>query len=85
MADPTNIEPTGVDDEPGYADALAELEAILTRLDDDDLDIDVLGAQVERASGLIRLCRDRIGAARLQVERIVSDLDESTDSDEPTS
>ncbi|MEZ5166053.1 MAG: exodeoxyribonuclease VII small subunit [Acidimicrobiales bacterium] len=38
------------DAEIGYADAMAELEAILDDLEDDDLDVDVLAARVERAS-----------------------------------
>ena len=69
------------DTELGYADALAELESTLGQVDDDDLDIDVLGTQVERAAMLIQLCRDRIGAARVQVERIVADLGEIDDND----
>ena len=60
----------------GYADAVAELEQILAVLERDDLDIDVLGPQVERAATLIRVCRDRIAGARLDVERIVADLDD---------
>jgi exodeoxyribonuclease VII small subunit len=59
----------------GYADALAELEGILADLEDDGIDIDLLGAKVGRATALIRLCRDRITAARVQVERVVADLD----------
>lgn len=63
------------DDEIGYADAMAELESILDDLEDDDLDVDVLASRVERASTLITLCRDRIGAARVQVETVVASLD----------
>ena len=61
----------------GYAEAMSELEAILDDLEDDDLDVDVLASKVERASTLIQLCRDRIGAARIQVERVVASLDET--------
>ena len=68
-------------DVPGYAAALAELEGILADLEDDGIDIDLLGTKVARATELIRLCRDRITAARVQVERVVADLD--TLSDEP--
>lgn len=64
-------------DGPGYAEAMEELEAILDDLEDDDLDVDVLASKVERASTLIQLCRDRIGAARVQVERVVASLDET--------
>jgi len=64
-----------VTDEIRWADAIAELEAILTKLDDDALDVDVLAAQVARASELIGLCRDRIARTKLEVDRIVGDLD----------
>lgn len=58
-----------------WADAISELELILTKLDDDALDVDVLAAQVARAAELIALCRDRIANTKLEVERIVGDID----------
>jgi exodeoxyribonuclease VII small subunit len=58
----------------GYADALAELERILGELEDDTVDVDVLAARVRRAADLLRLCRDRIASARVEVESIVADL-----------
>lgn len=58
-----------------WADAIGELELILAKLDDDALDVDVLATQVARAAELIGLCRDRIARTRLEVERIVGDLD----------
>ena len=58
----------------GYAAALSELESILQSLERSDVDVDVLGAQVTRAAELIGFCRDRIGNARLQIERVVADL-----------
>jgi exodeoxyribonuclease VII small subunit len=57
-----------------YADAVAELEAILAELDDDTIDVDLLAERVRRAATLIRLCRERIAGARLEIERIVADL-----------
>jgi exodeoxyribonuclease VII small subunit len=64
-----------MDDGPGYAAAMAELEQILADLERADLDVDQLGTKVARAAELIRVCRDRIGSARLEVERVVADLD----------
>jgi exodeoxyribonuclease VII small subunit len=58
----------------GYAEALAELEDILTRLERSDVDVDVLAAQVQRAAALIGFCRDRIGNARVQIEQVVAQL-----------
>lgn len=59
----------------GYGDALAELERILEEIEDDAVDVDVLAAKVRRAAELLRVCRDRIAAARIEVTQIVADLD----------
>jgi exodeoxyribonuclease VII small subunit len=58
-----------------YAEAQAELDAILHELDGDEVDVDVLGARVRRAAELLRLCRDRIAAARFEVEQVVGELE----------
>ncbi len=62
----------------GYGDALAELEAILDEIEDDSVDVDVLAARVRRAAELLRVCRDRIASARIEVTQIVADLDASS-------
>jgi exodeoxyribonuclease VII small subunit len=69
----------------GYAEAVTELEAILVELERDDVDVDVLAPRVHRAAELIRLCRDHIGAARVDVEQIVADLDALAGPDPPSS
>jgi exodeoxyribonuclease VII small subunit len=66
---------TADDEQQGYGAALRELESILDELEDDDVDVDVLADRVERAAELLRFCRDRIAGAKLQVERIVDELD----------
>jgi exodeoxyribonuclease VII small subunit len=67
-------EPT---DEIGYAAALEELQGILSELEAESVDVDILATRVERADGLIRLCRDRLEAARLKVEQVVDALDDA--------
>ena len=71
--------PMSDEEQIGYAEAMRELEEILDALEDDDLDVDVLATKVERASALIQLCRNRIGNARIQVEKVVASLDEPTE------
>ena len=65
---------TAEDARPGYAEALAELEGILAELERDNVDVDRLAGQVQRAAELIRLCRERIGNARMQIEHVVAEL-----------
>lgn len=70
--------------EPGYAAALAELEAILAEIEDDSVDVDVLASRVKRAAELLRVCRDRITAAKVEVDQVVAELEpDSPDSPSP--
>lgn len=62
-------------DPTGYAEAMAELEAILAEIEDEAVDVDVLATKVARAAHLVRWCRTRIDGARVDVERIIADLD----------
>lgn len=68
-------EPTDVDTL-GYAEAMAELDAILAELDTDDVDIDVLAERVARAAALLRHCRGRLHAARIEIDSVLDDLDD---------
>lgn len=54
-----------------YAEAVAEIEDILAKMNDDELDIDQLGAYVERATTLIALCKDKLLKAQQQVEKVM--------------
>ena len=69
--------------EPGYGEAMEELEAILAELEGDDLDVDVLAARVQRASELLKTCRARIVRAQQDVDRIVADLEDVELGDAP--
>jgi exodeoxyribonuclease VII small subunit len=62
--------------EPGYGEAMAELETILDELEGDQLDVDLLAERVQRASELLKVCRTRIARAQHDVDRIVSDLED---------
>jgi exodeoxyribonuclease VII small subunit len=62
-------------DEPGYAQALDELDHILRELEGTDVDVDRLADRVARATELIARCRERIGAARLRIDEVIADLD----------
>ena len=58
----------------GYAEAMAELEAILAEIEADDVDVDVLSERVKRAAELIKFCRQRIHDTTVEVEEIVVEL-----------
>ena len=68
-------------DVPGYAQALEELDGILRELEGSDVDVDRLADRVARATALIAICRERIGAARLRIDEVIADLDGLPDAD----
>ena len=63
-------------DQTGYAEALQELQAILTELEGETVDVDVLAVRVARADELLTLCRERLEAASVQVEKVVAAADD---------
>ncbi|MEO8274587.1 MAG: exodeoxyribonuclease VII small subunit [Thermoanaerobaculia bacterium] len=65
----------GAGPEPGFSEAMRELEALLGRIEDDSLDIDRLAAELERAAQLLELCRGKIRRAELEVTEIVQKLE----------
>lgn len=67
-----------IDDATGFADAMAELETILRRLEGDRVDVDHLAADVRRAGDLIKVCRERIARTKLEIDEIVAGIDSDT-------
>ena len=65
----------------GYAEAMREVESIISELDSTSVDVDVLATKVERASFLINWCNERITSAQLTVDSLVENLS-SFDEDE---
>jgi exodeoxyribonuclease VII small subunit len=69
----------------GYAEAMREVESILSELDSNSVDVDVLATKVERASFLINWCTERITSAQMTVDSLVADLAEYVVEDDDDS
>ncbi len=54
-----------------YAEAMAEIERILARFRNEEMDVDRLAAEVKRAKELIVLCRERLLKAETDVKNIL--------------
>lgn len=60
-----------------YSQALDELRLIHARLSADDVDVDRLLEDVQRASELLDFCQRRITSVGEQLEEVLADFDES--------
>lgn len=64
-----------------FGEALEELEAILRRVESEEIDIDSLAEELRRAAQLLEVCRGKIQRAEVEVTQIVQQLED--DEDEP--
>ncbi len=62
-----------MEDNKKYEEAIRELDAIVRKMESDELDIDTLGAQLKQAKELIKLCRDRLTVASSEVKEILGE------------
>lgn len=60
-----------------YQEALDELRAIHSRLRSDDVDVDRLLEDVQRASDLLSFCRERLHSVGERLEEVLDGFDES--------
>ncbi len=67
-------------DELSFSAAMEELERILRGIEDEQIDIDVLGRELKRAAELLELCRAKIRRAETEVSQIVQGLDDSAEA-----
>lgn len=57
---------------PSYAEALAEIETILAKINGGNPDIDSLAADVKRATELIELCRRQLRKTEEEINGILN-------------
>ena len=67
-----------------FGEAVGEVEEILSRLENDDVDIDQLSQEVKRAVELLQVCRDKLSRTDAEVRELVAglqqDLPEANDA-----
>jgi exodeoxyribonuclease VII small subunit len=69
-----------------YGEARDKLEEILKAIDGNEVDVDDLADKVREAAELIQVCRRKLQKTRVEVEKVVSEMnleDEDAKSTEP--
>ena len=57
--------------ESGYHQSIEEIEAILTKIESGETDIDHLSAEIKRAAKLLQECKEKLFQTEQEVEKIV--------------
>ena len=55
-----------------YEAAYAELQAIVRKMENDELDIDQMADQLKRAQELIKLCKDKMTKTDEEIKKILA-------------
>jgi exodeoxyribonuclease VII small subunit len=61
---------------PTYSEAVAEIEEILQRMENEELDVDELSEKVKRVSELVRFCRNKLKNTEEEVEKVLKEMEE---------
>ena len=56
-----------------YEAALAELQTIVRKMENDELDIDEMSIQLKRAQELIKLCKDKLTKTDEEIKKILAE------------
>lgn len=58
-----------------YNEAMAEIEEILEKIENEELDVDELAEKVKRVSSLLKTCKDKLTQTNEQVEQILKEME----------
>ena len=59
------------------SEAMARLEKIVSQIDNNELEIDVLAEKIKEANGIIAFCSDKLTKADKEIEKLLSEKWES--------
>jgi exodeoxyribonuclease VII small subunit len=62
-----------MDKELKYEKAMAELQSIVTKMENDELDVDQLSEQLKRAQELIKFCKDKLTKTDEEIKKILAE------------
>ncbi|MBI9060914.1 MAG: exodeoxyribonuclease VII small subunit [Marinilabiliaceae bacterium] len=58
-----------------YNEAIAEIEEILQKIENEELDVDDLSEKVKRVSALIKICKEKLYKTEEEVEKILKEIE----------
>ncbi len=72
------------DNEKTFSEAMVELEAILSGIEDERIDIDTLAQELQRATKLLESARSKLRRAELEVRQVVERMETEDDPPAPS-
>lgn len=58
-----------------YGEAMQELQDIMYRIENEDLDVDILLEEVKKAANLIKFCKDKLQKTNVEIQKILDKIE----------
>ena len=58
-----------------YGQAMQELQDIMARIENEELDVDVLIEDVKKAAELIKFCKDKLQKTNVEIQKILDKIE----------
>ena len=58
-----------------YGEAMQELQYIMSSIENDDLDVDILLEKVKKAATLIKFCKDKLQKTNVEIQKILDEIE----------
>lgn len=65
-----------------YSLALTELEEIISEIESEEINVDILAEKVKRATYLIKFCKGRLRNTEEEVKKVLSEIEETAEADQ---
>ena len=56
-----------------YEEAMATLEQIVARMENNELDLDTMSEELKKAQQLIKLCKDKLTKTDLEIRKLLNE------------
>lgn len=57
-----------------YSEAISEIEDIIAKIENRDLDVDELAENVKKVSALIKICKDKLHQTEEEIQKILDSI-----------
>lgn len=58
-----------------YGEAMQELQDIMERIENEELDVDILLEEVKKAANLIKFCKDKLYKTNDEIQKILNKIE----------
>lgn len=58
-----------------YGEAMLELQEIMNRIEEEELDVDILLEEVKKAATLIKFCKDKLQKTNTEIQKILDKIE----------